>query len=967
MATSFFRFCRLINLHQWISKSSSFALGLVVLWLFCVTAAQGQDEVFKHYGNAEGFLGVEINDMKFDANGTMFLATGRGLWTFDGQFFEQIPFTETKQWFISSLHFDRSGKLWCQNFANQVFYLEDKRLNLFPLDGLFSIKDDFTTFLDVKDSLLYLGFNDSLYAIHVDKASLQESWSIKKYQRFVYSFYVKPNGNIILPALPQGHIEFVKSTKRDYIVNSDLPNHIRLIGYGTQYIGADLKRGSVIHFNEQFKRIKEWKIVPDGHDVYLAKLIGKDLWILTSDGAKLFDLKTGKVVKHLFASKQITNIVEDPVGGLWFSTLENGLFHWQSKGLLSSISLLQESSILKLAKSDKHFFALTANGSVLSLNEDFSIKKNLFVTKRKDILSVSPEGNIIWTGSHMTQNGGKTLLGINGPKDIVNLPDNRLLYATSTGTSLLREEKLSNEIDDGILLSNVRGLALAVCENEMLVADILGLHVFDLVTARFKYDISYNNKVLIATSMIAKDGAVWIGTLDKGLLRYQNGNITSQWFIDKGFPDEQINKLHLEDSLLWIVSARTISVLNTNNQKFIQTNIDWFPSVFTSISKGDSLIFSTEEGLFLLKNPFNSEQKIFRKIILNLQYEGKLNPLNNIIPIDAVSPKIGFIYNAWNTKKNEYLAYKISTKGDADHWIRLTPSSREIDLSQLPPGRFMIEVVIMDSNDSILVRSNSLSFIKENYWYQNDLFKLVAFFFLMLCFVGAVVYYLQRKNQRVLDQHALLQSKITAIKAQLNPHFLYNILNSLQAFIVTERNDKAEKVVVNLGYMMRKVLDFSEKQTISLHDEIDLLQKYLELEKIRLDDTFTYSFTHDCEDYDFEIPALLILPFVENAIKHGLRFKEGDKLLNISIKQIQIPDADMIQIAIEDNGIGRAASIERNQVKNEGTAGFSTKANQSRVDLINQIKRDQINLNIEDKIDKDGQPCGTLVRIQIKV
>jgi LytS/YehU family sensor histidine kinase len=176
----------------------------------------------------------------------------------------------------------------------------------------------------------------------------------------------------------------------------------------------------------------------------------------------------------------------------------------------------------------------------------------------------------------------------------------------------------------------------------------------------------------------------------------------------------------------------------------------------------------------------------------------------------------------------------------------------------------------------------------------------IALLVVLLIVILLIVYIQQiRKKQARLKQNELQQQ---VLRAQMNPHFIFNVLGSIQNFMLQNDNRKASDYLSRFALLTRATLNNSVSETISLADEIEMLKNYIELEKMRCADKFDYSIDYDeALEVDFiQIPPMLIQPFVENSIKHGFRNLEGKGFLSLSISD----KTDWIKFVIEDNGTG---------------------------------------------------------------
>ncbi len=210
------------------------------------------------------------------------------------------------------------------------------------------------------------------------------------------------------------------------------------------------------------------------------------------------------------------------------------------------------------------------------------------------------------------------------------------------------------------------------------------------------------------------------------------------------------------------------------------------------------------------------------------------------------------------------------------------------------------------------------------------------------------------------------QTTLTALISQMNPHFLFNALNTIQSFIYSNDKKNASSYLGKFSQLTRKILDNSSKQTITLEEELALLHLYLDIEKSRFGDSFDAQITTDgnLNVEDLLLPPMLIQPYLENAIKHGLLHKTGNKKLAISIHGKNGGEA--IEIIIDDNGIGREKSMQLGMQKT-GHQSFANAANEKRIALINRALDKKIVLQIIDKKNTDGTGAGTTVIFSVPV
>jgi hypothetical protein len=231
-----------------------------------------------------------------------------------------------------------------------------------------------------------------------------------------------------------------------------------------------------------------------------------------------------------------------------------------------------------------------------------------------------------------------------------------------------------------------------------------------------------------------------------------------------------------------------------------------------------------------------------------------------------------------------------------------------------------------------------------------------------------------RKNQELEEQRKihleteydkkLTEIELKAIRAQINPHFIFNCLNSIQLFVMQRDFEYAQKYLSDFSYLIRKTLDFSRRNFISLADEIAYLNTYLGLEKMRFENKMEYEIYIDpvIATAELEVPAMLLQPYVENAVKYGMTNSDHPiGKLRIQFNEIA---PDMLECLIEDNGIGIIRSKTfRTLPKHHQSSGMEISFN--RAELLNKMYNTGIHIDIIDKSENNSAESGTIVRILI--
>jgi sensor histidine kinase YesM len=226
--------------------------------------------------------------------------------------------------------------------------------------------------------------------------------------------------------------------------------------------------------------------------------------------------------------------------------------------------------------------------------------------------------------------------------------------------------------------------------------------------------------------------------------------------------------------------------------------------------------------------------------------------------------------------------------------------------------------------------------------------------------------YAKENEIKLLEINKMLaESQLMALRAQMNPHFVFNCLNSIQECIVTQKYGEASNYLNKFSKLFRMVLNNSGRNLIVIDEEKEVLELYLQLEQMRFEKSFSYRIIVDeeLETEEILIPSMLLQPYVENALWHGLMHKEGERNLTIQFRRI---NDDIFQCVIDDNGIGRQRSFElkaaQSKAKRHESKGL--KISKDRLDVLER-QGYHATLEIKDKQDETGNAVGTTIIIEL--
>ncbi|MFN3952452.1 MAG: histidine kinase [Thermaurantimonas sp.] len=392
-------------------------------------------------------------------------------------------------------------------------------------------------------------------------------------------------------------------------------------------------------------------------------------------------------------------------------------------------------------------------------------------------------------------------------------------------------------------------------------------------------------------------------------------------------------------------------------------------SVFDLFSHNANNYFITNEGILEVSKEFLVREKKPNIFITNVFVNGvhRYLPKDNLLKNTDNTVHIFFSVTSdiFSEKEFRYRYIISSGKRKTD---TVDSSSPELYLSNLNPDTYLIKYELL-SSDQKMIDYGQLHFTISRPFWQNIWFIFLVFSGLY----GGSLYIIRWRTRQIREKirlkELLLETETKALRLQMNPHFLYNSLESIEGFILKSDKLSAIKHLNNFTRLMRMILEGSDKGVHSLRREKDLLKYYLELENMRSGNQFDFRIEIYPESVDEDgllIPSMMIQPHVENSIIHGVRpLKDRRGLIRVSFYVHE--DEQKIEVLVEDNGVGRSKSSElsvKNDVKSKSLA---LQINAQRLKMMSQTHKNSFFVSIEDVFDEYGLPSGTRVKIHMPI
>lgn len=977
----------------------------IILFILLSSDLFGQHPALRQYSVNDGLPSSEIYHIFQDSKGYIWLASNMGVSRFDGRSFKNFDVQNgLPENTVFEIYEDETGKVWFVSFPFQLsYFVKDSILPykynsvLNKLAGNGSIPVKKSIFVD-KDENVTFTFLNAGKVYSIDKmGKLKVIIENNKYSLEISEF----KGNLITAqARNNGRSDYnvlINTNSITSLTSIKKPKSKNQFG---NYIVQRVKNGNVFIAHNNMLII----IYPNGKSA-MFNLVDRILWLRVEEDESIWIGKESAGVEKYninsindgpeesyIIGKDVSSTLTDKEGGVWFGTLGSGLYYLPSKAFFSYTTKdgLSGTNIFSI-EAFKNKIYIGSNGNLINYLQNGKIREIDFHSENKSInLLRTYKDSILWIGAktvlYSTANGSfKKYLNnhklIYNPlisrnyifsiKDIYPLNKNAVLLAQMRSLSIINKGNVvyDSYYDDGI------DLRIESIEKETDSTFLLGTFngLWRLKGTRFSY-LGNNNPLLrkrITDIVTLKNKGYVLGTKGFGLIVKINDSII-QINQSKGLSSNSITSLFLNGNELWVATNNGLNLIEVNQLKNKMPRILVFTEKQGLISneinqiKGyKNLIYiATTEGLTVfdkskykpLKYPppiYIYGVSIMKRDTVNQQYYDLKYKQNNI----TIS------YSGINFRDAGNLFYKYRLVGLSNNWI--TTKNLQVEYAFLPPGNYRFEVIAINLEGLMSSNPATLTFhinppIWKTWWFIT---------ILSLLGVIAVIFYIAYRmkviKKRHIVQNEINQYRQQSLIRQMDPHFVFNTLNSIQTFVI--KNDSLASTIYlsKFSRLMRLILNNSQKQEVALSDEIDCLSLYLELESMRFKQRFEYYITLEdgIESELILIPTFIIQPFIENSIWHGIMNIEGQGVIKLSIK---MEDKELL-CTVEDNGVGRLKAMELKKKSKSKRTSYGISIVESRLSILSSFYGTKLRLSYVDLYDEQNQPAGTKVIFNLPI
>ncbi|MES2515589.1 MAG: histidine kinase [Bacteroidota bacterium] len=922
----------------------------------------------------EQFRGVQIYDIIQDKDLSYWFATGEGLYYFDYHTYKKIECGKAKGSSVFNFVINNEGLIYCHNLNNQVFQINNKECSLFyELTSSESSPDISLAIAD--DGNLIIGAKKILVLDKTGKKIVQRATDT----HYLGQAFITPQNSI------QFHlngVDSVLSYEKGALTKKKL-----------KFISGKLENESVLKFFKieafsyalDLKTKEQYSYNPTTYELIL---LPKNTIFERSEAVRLYETQYGlwvtgslpgvALIQHKITGENypiyyedyfVSDVYKDNEGNILLSTFDKGILIIPDTKVPDVIHPFRDDPATALYSDSTLGLVIgTSKGNLMNyINNKLTIINDKGKRPVEAIYGHPTSDLLIFDNGHIRvynkQNHVVSNIMEASLKDAVIISKNKFYLGTNRGII----EVIRNG-DHAFSIKRIKGMDSRIyfmefnSEDSSLYASTAN-GLFAISPSGSAKQIMQDGKPIFPNGLTYADGKIYAGTKKHGVLVIQKNIVMRVIRPAVNDKEEILKKIIIYNSSIIAESSNGLFQFDMNG-KLLKT----IHSVFGFSSKR-IIDFNFHQGKLWVSHSggvqpidLNYGNKNQQKPVIRLDEilvnDEVIDPLK-IYSLKSDQRKIQFIFSSPTLKNRETVRYHYKLSGADSKWNVSGQEINQITYPALASGDYTFYV--KTENEGVFSEPVTYSFVIVSPFYTRWWFiATLIFLFLIIVFM---VYRWQLNIQRKKSQqiNELNASKLTAIQSQMNPHFIFNSLNSIQDLILKGDVEHSYSYITTFSNLVRRTLSYSEKDFIDFDQEIKLLELYLSLEKLRFKKELNY--TIDIKNAeDIMLPPLLIQPFIENSLIHGLLHKEGQKNLKITFEL-----KDTLICTVEDNGIGREKSKAIKLRQRSEHESFSGKAIHKRFEILSNVFGRDFGYTYEDLCDDNKEAIGTKVTLSIPV
>ena len=973
-------------------------MSLRTLFLYCSLCPVllfGQAPHYYNYNTEHGLPSSETYDIHIDKNNVVWVLTDRGICTYNGYEFKTYTTQDGLSYNTNfKLYEDQNGVFWFTGFngnltvyKNGVFRpfafndsLKAVRPGLWP-DGLLFDKDGIRFGFYVKDNYSIMS---DIYKINLRSGTLETEAKPQPIAFGVgaesYRLYIYENGHFI-----------EKNDQKLLLGNSIITKDNQLLFSSNE---------KLIKINLNNLKYETYKFEQPINSVNL--LPGNKLFLCSGSGLFYFENSDLSQSPHqYFNGVYPTDIDVDQEGNYWISTLERGIlmvpsFKVKNVPLISKNS--QNEKILSLGALKEHLVFGTSHQHLYSVGKNFKTELVLNKNEIRSIIYVYVRGgSATFPHNYRLREIGKSIelsACIESPISkyllLAELKNEHVMGCPTTGFEIFKDGLAVDSLNRNISFSE-RILCIKEDQNNTTwLGTINGLYYFSNYDYSFIKNASDESPLLnVRINDIKTDAQnnLWLATIGNGLI-YKTRDTIFQLSSGDGLNSDLVNRIYVQgDSSAWVGSNKGLNHINyqfdstglsTDNiesytiedglaSDFINDLASWNGYIWAATNKGLDY-FKEKEW----KREFPKPNILLEEVIVDeTNYHEQKGVLFKHDQNNISFKFTGIAYR--KIKNNTFYRSQLDGRNVDTAWFYT--DERNVRFTNLPPGNYTFRV---QARNKIGEWGRPAEFpfsivphFVETPWFK-ILMTLTGVISAALLFARASRFQQRKEKQKRLLKEAQLKTReaeLATLRNQMNPHFIFNVLNSIQNFIFKNDIPQANFFLSKFSKLIRDSLRYSRLDYISLEQEIQFLKSYLEVETMRFPDKFKFQIINNLSDEEnFLIPPLLIQPLLENSIKHG--FKNIDYPGHLEVIFSKTMENAFLNVFIKDNGSGMETSVEniKNDYTGQDKASFGIEIVRERLNLLNEeLQCTAASISLINHRQKTAQENGITVELVIPV
>lgn len=985
---------------------------IFILLTWCSILVFSQERVYRNYTVEDGLPSSEVYFSFQDSKGYMWFATDGGVCRFNGYEFEvfntENGLTDNTIFRITE---DARGRIWFAPFNGRFCYYDNGKIHKFKHnDKLSDLKGMARLASFYVDSIDNIWIGAQYYGIQ----KIDSEGNIKQVinlgnEEGVVNRQIKVEKEYVVGSLlkDQKASVFVigdysvvstfegaaKSCKQDLKKIAGNRGVYKLCGDEVNMMY--LERQNLVWANNNGQIICEHlELLKENDGIFLGVYDSVFYLGVENQGVFKYQLRENKLEKQslFLKGESVAHVCKDNQGGLWFSSLSNGIYYLANEAISKNQKLKSSIYDIEVDTIQAVTYVATRDGGLYEISDSVQFINQL----QRNALNIAfdyRKKKLMWTlidGKY----DGLTFYNQQDQKKVINFISET---PNSFKDALIEKDTIYFANHLGFNAYYKKGNAFYTFytsysekKNKKWCTSLLnekrkiwvGTNKGVLVYDKDEKTINTTENQFLSSSAITclerlNENTFLIGTKTKGVLFIENGKLSQILNDSIGLPSNLIRTIHVDNKgIIWIGTTKGVSkvILKPNHTMEVSNlsrNHGLISEEITCIkSFNDTLYIGTAKGLLTINRKWVKVNKLAPETyIKNIFINSVEKPKDSLQELVYTENNVSIKYESLNYRSQGLINYQYRLLGEGldTNWVRT--QSRIARYTLLPSGIYLFEVKAKNE-DGFWSLPQQISFtIHPPFW------RTWWFILIMIIVGGGIIYFflyayfkrrekeLMQEQEKVAVEKKLVELELRALRSQMNPHFIFNILNSIQHFMLHNNFKETNRYLTQFARLIRSVLNVSEKKYISIGEELDMLRLYMNLEKMRFENGFDYEIIIDeeiDEDYD-EIPSMLIQPYVENAIWHGLMNKKtkGKIIVKVYLKN------NSFFCTIEDNGIGikEAAKIKAKR-KNMKHKSVGMRITKDRLDIIN--KNEGVNVSIVDLNELSPKQTGTKVTIQIK-